>query len=214
MDDDAPLDPAASAALIAEQRAKVQAATDVDGRVLFGAWGLAWFLGFGLLWLIGTNPPRLVVMENVAWLVFVGLLVAAGAVTAWHLTVKSRGVRGTSARQGAMYGWAWFLSFGVVAALGFALDRAGANEESLGMAMMISSLLVVGALYMAGGAVWEEHRQFALGAWICVATIAAALVGAPHMLLVMSLAGGGGMLAAAAAEGVRRRRGAAPGQVL
>ena len=40
MVEDTPLDPASSAALIAEQRAKVEAATDVDGRILFGAW--AW----------------------------------------------------------------------------------------------------------------------------------------------------------------------------
>lgn len=203
MVEDTPLDPAASAALIAEQRAKVEAAVDVDGRILFGAWGVAWLLGFGLVWLVAVD--RLQMSAGAAMVTFIASLAGAGAVTAWHLTVKSRGVRGTSARQGAMYGWSWFLSFGVVAALGVALDRAGAGEEAMGVAMMVSSLLVVGALYMAGGAIWEERIQWALGAWICVSTIAAALVGSPHMYLVMCIAGGGGMLVAAAAEAVRRR---------
>lgn len=184
MVEDTPLDPAASAALIAEQRAKVEAAVDVDGRILFGAWGVAWLLGFGLVWLVAVD--RLQMSAGAAMVTFIASLAGAGAVTAWHLTVKSRRVRGTSARQGAMYGWSWFLSFGVVAALGVALDRAGAGEEAMGVAMMVSSLLVVGA-------------------WICVSTIAAALVGSPHMYLVICIAGGGGMLVAAAAEAVRRR---------
>ena len=89
-----------------------------------------------------------------AFLVFTALLVLAVAVTAWHLAVKGTGVRGASARQGAMYGWAWFLSFGVVFALGVALDRAGATGEVMSLAMTVASLLMVGALYMACGAIW------------------------------------------------------------
>ena len=203
MDDDAPLDPAASAALIAEQRAKVVAAMDVDGRVLFGAWGVAWLLGFGVLWAAATE--RLTMSEEAAFLVFTGLLMLAGIVTAWHVAVKGTGVRGASTRQGAMYGWAWFLSYGVVFALGVALDRAGATDEVMNVAMTVAALLAVGALYMAGGAVWDERLQWALGAWIAVSTIVAALIGAPHMYLVMCIGGGGGMLVAAAAEAVRRR---------
>lgn len=204
MVEDTPLDPASSAALIAEQRAKVEAATDVDGRILFGAWGVAWLLGFGLPWLV--NSGRLTMPDEAAFLAFTALLVFAGALTTWHLAVKGTGVRGASARQGAMYGWAWFLSFGVVFALGVALDRAGAIGEVMNLAMTVASLLVVGALYMAGGAIWEERIQWALGAWICVSTIAAALVGSPQMYLVMCIAGGGGMLVAAGVEAARRRR--------
>jgi hypothetical protein len=206
MDDDAPLDPAASAALIAEQRAKVEAAMDVDARVLFGAWGVAWLVGFTVLWLRDLEPPVLRMSQQAGMMVFAALLFAAGGVTAWHLAVKGRGIRGASARQGAMYGWSWSLSFGVVGALAYALARAGASEEVMGVAMMITSLLVVGALYMAGGALWEERIQWALGAWICLATIVAAVVGLPHMYLVMAVGGGGGLLVGAAADGVRRRR--------
>jgi len=128
------------------------------------------------------------------------------AVTAVHLIRKSGGVRGTTAVQGAMYGWAWLLGFAVVATLGYALNRDGANVQVTSTVMMTVNLLVVGVLYMAGGAIWGERTQFVLGAWILVVTIAATLIGNPHMMLVMSLAGGGGMLVAAAAETVRRRR--------
>ena len=61
--------------------------------------------------------------------------------------------------------------------------------------------LLVAALYMAGGAMWTDRAQFALGAWIALSTVVAAAVGPPGLLLVMSLAGGGGMLVAAAVGG-------------
>jgi len=206
MVEDTPLDPAASAALIAEQRAKVEAAVEVDGRILFVAWGVAWLLGFGLLWAVDVDPPLVDIPRGMGLTVFFALLVAAMAVTAVHLARKARGVRGTSALQGAMYGWSWFLAFAGVGALGYALHRDGASEQVSGMVMMTVSTLVVGSLYMADGAIWGERAQFTLGAWILVATIIAVVAGAPNMLLVMSLAGGGGMLAAAGVEATRRGR--------
>ena len=206
MVEDTPLDPAASAALIAEQRAKVEAAVEVDGRILFVAWGVAWLLGFGLLWAVDVDPPLVDIPRGMGLTVFFALLVAAMAVTAVHLARKARGVRGTSALQGAMYGWSWFLAFAGVGALGYALHRDGASEQVSGMVMMTVSTLVVGSLYMADGAIWGERAQFTLGAWILVATIIAVVAGAPNMLLVMSLAGGGGMLAATGVEATRRGR--------
>lgn len=206
MDDEHPLDPEATAALIAEQRARVEGATAVDARVLFGAWGLAWLLGFGLLWATALDEPLVAVDVDAALAVFAALLVAAGVVTAVHITARSRGVRGVSARQGALYGWAWFLGFAVVWALAFALRRAGAAEDIVSLVMMGTSVVLVGTLYMAGGALWDSTTQWALGAVITVVTVAALLVGLPHAYLVMCLGGGGAMLAAAAVEAVRRRR--------
>jgi hypothetical protein len=206
VDDDAPLDLAASAALIEAQRARVVSATDVDGRLLFGLWGAAWLLGFGALWLatVGDSPVRLSIGTALA--VFAALILAAMVVTMIHTIGRSAGVSGTSAQQGAMYGWSWSLAFVGVGALGFALERAEAGPVLTSTVMTIVPALLVGALYMAGGAIWRDRTQFALGAWICVVTIAAAVVGSPHMLLVMALAGGGGMLVGGVVEAARRRR--------
>lgn len=205
-DDDVPLDPALGAAIVAEQRARVRDATGVEARLLFGVWGAAWLLGFGALWLAAApaDPP---VDEGAALVTFFVLLVVAMVVTAWHVGTRTAGVRGTSAVQGAMYGWAWFVAFGGVAATAVALARAGATGEVVSTVMTIVPAILVGALYMAGGAMWGDRTQFALGAFIGLVTIVAALVGLPHMLAVMALAGGGGMLVAAAVDAVRRRRG-------
>lgn len=201
-------DLAMTARLIDEQRARVAAATDVDARVLFGAWGVAWLLGYGALWLASLPSPRL--DGGVATAFFTALLLGALTVTALHLARQAAGIRGASAVQGAMYGWSWALSFLGVTALAIAVAREGVDPVIVQLVMSVVSPLLVGALYMAGAAIWGDRTQFALGAWIALATTAAALAGMPMTLLLMSVAGGGGMLAAAAADAVRRARGRGP----
>jgi hypothetical protein len=201
--DDTPTDLAATAALIEAQRARVEQALDVDPRILFGTWGTAWLLGFGMLWAAAAGTG--LVGEGPAGAGFGLLLVGAMVVTAVHLTRATTGVRGASVVQGAMYGWTWMLAFAVLAALGAALVRGGADGHVTSLVMTVVPALIVGCLYMAGGALWQDRSLFGLGAWILVVTAAGALVGPPHMLLIMSLAGGGGMLAVCVMESVRRR---------
>jgi hypothetical protein len=204
-DDEPPLDPATSAALIAAQQARVAAETDVDGRLLLGVWGLAWLIGFGALYTVAGDPPLLDWSPAAAGIVFAGLLLSAMVITAVHIARRTAGVHGTSAVQGAMYGWAWFLGFVGVFALPAALGRAGADEVAVQVTMTLVPPLLVGVLYMAGAAIWRDRTQFVLGAWILAVTIVASFVGTPGMLAVMALAGGGGMLAGALADAVRRR---------
>ncbi len=204
-EDDQPLDPSTSAALIAEQRARLGAATEMDGRLLFGVWGVAWLLGFAVLWASFTEPA-LDVPRGLAFAIFGTLLISAMVVTAVHIARKSAGVHGVSATQGAMYGWAWFAGFGVAFALSNSLGRQGVDPDVVTVVMTVVSCLVVGVLYMTGAVIGGADRtQFALGAWICLVTAIGVLAGLPHLMLIMSLAGGGGMLVAAAAWALRIR---------
>jgi len=205
-DEDPPLDPAASAALIEAQRERLAAATDVDGRLLFGVWGVAWLVGFAALYTVAGDEPLLGWPPAAAGTLFAALMLGAIVVTTVHIARRTAGVRGTSATQGAMYGWAWFGGFATISGLNFALARAGAGEAVFTVTMTIVPALLVGVLYMAGAAIWQDRTQFALGVWILAVTIAAAVAGTPHMLAVMAVAGGGGMLAGALADAVRRRK--------
>lgn len=204
--DEAVLDLAASAALIDAQRERLAAATDVDGRLLFGVWGVAWLVGFGALYFVSGDDPVLPWSPAAAGVLFAALDVAAIVVTTVHIARRTAGLRGTSATQGAMYGWAWFLGFAAIGGLGYALGRAGASIEVISATMTIVPALLVGTLYIAGGAIWQDRTQFALGVWILLVTIVAALVGAPGLLAVMAVAGGGGMLVGGLAVALRRRR--------
>lgn len=49
-------------------------------------------------------------------------------------------------------------------------------------------------MYLAGGMLWRDRGQFALGVWMLIAGAGSAFAGVPGNFLVLALAGGGGML--------------------
>lgn len=189
---------AAILAGVERDRARAAAAIEPDPRVLYGVWGTAWLVGFALLY--GGQAPGspVTVSAAVATVSFTLLMVSAMVVTSVHMARRFAGVRGPSSTVGAMYGWAWALAFVAFAAVMTGARRAGADEAVLDVLWSAGSGLVVGILYLVGGALWQDRVQFGLGAWILVASAAGALVGSPAVYLVMSVAGGGGFLLAAA----------------
>lgn len=205
----ADLSPAETLALVDGQRRKVDEALGVDPRLLYGVWGLAWSVGFATFWRTAGGPEG-AYQRPALWVgILFGLLIlGAIVVTAVHSSRASRGVRGASAEVGAMYGWAWFLGFAGYAALFVGMARAGASEELQALLAPSASCLLVGVLYLAGGAVWRDRVQFGLGGWIVAVTAAGAVVGLPGIYLVMSVAGGGGFLLAAAWFALQRWRAA------
>src|SRR5262245_53637854 len=78
------------------------------------AWGVAWFVGFLLLFL-AKGPGAQPLLDLPAWLpltVLFVLLAGAGVVTAVVLTrAFGRGGESEFARRGRWYGWAWLISF-------------------------------------------------------------------------------------------------------
>ena len=122
-----------------------------------------------------------------------------------HVTHRTRGIAGASARQGALYGVAWPVGFLAQSMIVGGLAQAGASGEVIALAANAIAALVVGLLYIAGGLLWRATSMYVLGAWMALIGAAAALAGLPDSYLVMALAGGGGMLVGAA----RSRRSAA-----
>jgi hypothetical protein len=226
LDDDLPLDPTASLRLIAAQQ---QRAKDVepDGRVLYGAWGLAWLLGYTTLYVsslrtaatatgatatgatvTGAAEASGVVGQPEPWAfaIFGALLIGAVALTIVHILTRASGLRGASARSGAMYGWAWFISFAAMSLFLAGVARAGANPEVMALASNGLSCLIVGIMYLTGAAMWQETRLYVLGVWILLVAGAATVVGLPGLYLVMATAGGLGFLLLALVEQVLRVR--------
>ena len=206
------LDPAESLRLIEQQRARTHDALAPDERLLFGAWGVAWFVGFGLLWLAvpGEDGPLLALPGVVVGATFALLLLLAGTVTAVHSIRVGRGLSGASNRTGAMYGWGWFLGFAMLPCIVLSAERMGAPPDVTALLWPALSGLITGLLYVGGGAAWDDPLQFAIGAWIIVTTGVGALLGLPELYLALCLAGGGGFLTAAGWFALRRSRGRCP----
>lgn len=202
--DAAELDPAETLRMIRQQQEAARDATEPDGRLLFGVWGLAWLVGYLALWTTArdTGSP-----ERWAGWVLAGCIVGAMAFTIVHSVTRTAGTRGASARTGAMYGWTWFLAFTAFGVLIGAMGDAGAPPEVMAIAANGFACLVVGLMYIAGGLLFDENRMSAVGAWMLVTACLAAFAGMPNTYLVMAVAGGGGFLVMVAVEqGIRARR--------
>lgn len=197
------LDPAETLRMIQQQQEAARDATEPDGRLLFGAWGLAWLIGYLAMWSTArdTGTPA----TWAGW-VFTACIVGAMAFTIVHSIARTTGTRGASARSGALYGWTWFLAFVVYGTLLGAMRDAGASAEVMAVVANGVACLIVGLMYMAGGLLFCENRMSAVGGWMLVTAVVAAYAGMPNTYLVMAVAGGGGFLAMVLVEQVIRTR--------
>jgi hypothetical protein len=198
-------DAAAMLAMLDAERARVLRAILPDPRIIYGVWGIAWLVGFVLMWFAVTGTEPLDVPVAAAGIVFGGCITGAIVITVVHIVQRAAGVRGESNRVGALYGWSWMLAMVALTVILNASYAHGLPEELGRLLWPVLSGLVVGTLYLAGGAIWQDLLQYRLGVWILVASAAGAVAGYPGVHLVMGLGGGGGFLVAAAYYAVRGR---------
>lgn len=203
---DIPLAAADSLALIDAQQRRVGEQIEPDARLLYGLWGVALLIGEGAFFFATWKDSPFDIPLAVAGVTLLVSLVSAMVLTSVHIARRVAGVQGDSSRQGMFYGWTWMIGFLALAAVISGVTRTGVDEETIGLLWAAGSGLVIGLLYMAGGAMWLDRTQFALGAWFALVSGAGAIAGTPWIYLVLSLAGGGGMLVVAGAIAVRTRQ--------
>jgi hypothetical protein len=205
-DDRAPFDPAESLRLIERERAEAARQINPDPRLLYWPWGVAWLVGFGLLFL-RFGPDDTVYVDMPGWLPLTALftlLIAAAVVSGVGGARAGRHVSGPSSVHGAMYGMSFFLGFaGLAVTIGRVSDEL--PDASAGLLWGAASVGLTGALHMAGGALWSDWHLFGLGLWVSLINIAGVLAGTGWHSLVVSLAGGGGMLVVGALAWARQR---------
>lgn len=192
-----PLSAAEMLAVTETQQQRTEA--ELSGRpgALFGAWGLAWLFGFGALFATIGRDPIVEIAWPFALLFFFACLGSAGVVTGKLLRHASRGLRGPAQTGGAMYGWSWTLGFLALSGVIAAVARTGISYEVYALLWSAGSGLVVGILFLCGGAMMCDRWQYGIGLWVLAVNAAGGFAGIPGHYLVMSLAGGGGFLAAA-----------------
>lgn len=191
------LEPATAAALLDRTRREVAGQLQISLPALYSAWGVAWFVGLGAMWLSVrgqspyTGPP--------AWaaVLLAVLLILAAVVNTVVVARATRGVSGVSELQGRYYGWSWAIGFIMLFSIEGALAHRGASAEVMGMVGAGGPLLVTSLLYLSGAAIWRQPSMLLLGAWLALVVSAGIWTGPVTMLLVSALAGGGAFLVAA-----------------
>ena len=197
--DDLPADPAAMLNLMRDQRRRTQRWELRLYVVMLVAWAVSWGIGFGALWSAESTGgnPWLRIPDAVAWAVFGGLLVAAIIISIVAGVRSGTAVRGPSRLAGALYGWSWTIS--MVAAWGVltAVRRAGLSDSAMSVLAPALFILIVGVLYLAGGALWRSTVQYALGVVMIVTVVGASFAGAPTHHLIYATVGPAAMLTVA-----------------
>ncbi len=197
LDEDHPLSAGESLALIEREKRAVNRRLWVNVTLFYGPWGAAYLLGFGSVFLTYPSAVPLRLPGGVAAVVTGVLFVTAIVVSVVNGARVGRGVRGPSQVVGAMYGWSWTLGFGALYAVNIGVTRLGLPADAVTLLWSGSAVVLVGVLYLAGGALWQDRFQYGLGVWMLLTGAGSVWAGVPGNYAVLSLAGGGGLLLAA-----------------
>ncbi|MFC0530074.1 transporter [Phytohabitans kaempferiae] len=195
-DDDAPpASPAESLELIQREQAAASRSVALSPLVYFLPWGVAWLVGFGLLFL-RHGPDDRVFVHLPAWLPLTALFTLGALAMVSTVVVsaeKGRHVEGRSSWQGMAYGFAWFFAFAGVGSTVSRFDQF-LPEPQRGLLWASVSVGTVGVMYMAGAAIWLSRDMFVLGAWLTLINIVGVYAGPGWHSLLIAVGGGGGMI--------------------
>jgi hypothetical protein len=183
-------------ALLDEQRRETAASLFPSPAPILAAWGCAYLVGFGALWLTAGHRGGFATWGTTA--ILAGLGVLASAVAVARMARIGRGVEGPSRRSAVMFSWCWPATLAGVFAFDLGLSRHGVSGTALSLLWPGSFLLVVAVLFLAAGVLFYDRAQFGLGLWSLAVAAASTFAGRPGNFAVLALAGGGGLLIAAA----------------
>ena len=142
-------DAAAARLLLDDTERQTRRQVDIRGDVLFGAWGVAWVLGYLAIWTsTRTQDPYV----GPAWWAFTILgvaMVAAVGVTVATITKASAGISGDSWKAGMFYGLTWGVGFMTWQVVMAAVAKAGVSDEVGGLLAGAVPALIVAVIYCA-----------------------------------------------------------------
>ncbi len=192
-----PLDAAAARQIIADQTSASAQRLEYDDRRAYLVWGFAYLVGYGLLALsIGPQAPT-ALLPAIAYAGF-ATCIGGGMVYSVVTAIRTaRGMRGASATRVMLYGYAWCFAFVPTSGFSYRLGTLPIDENQFGMLINSICMLLVGVLFMAGGAIWRDVTQYVIGAIIAAAVAVALIAGFPAYYWIMCLGIGGLLIVAA-----------------
>lgn len=195
-------DPADILRAIEDERLHAESAMTPNARLLYGSWGVAWLIGFAALYaaFVPTDQPLLPFWLGA--LIGAAALVAAIVLSATHSARKGSGARGPSVVQGAIYGNVFPVAFTLMGLLGWRLASAGVPLSIMLSYWVTLPCLVVGVLFLAGAAMWNDRSQLVFGAWTLIVGLVSVALPPPYNLLA-GVAGGIGFLVLALIQSAR-----------
>ncbi|MBH0084070.1 hypothetical protein [Salinibacterium sp. SWN167] len=174
---------------------------------MLGVWGIAWLIGFGLLWAAAQSGSSWISVPLVPASVAFAVLIGGAIVISTILGIRiSTGVQGNSTFAGTVYGLSWLVASTGFSTVGAGLIQNGLSPELASLYFPAVFGIMAGMIYFLGAALWQEKSQLVLGSILLVAGAISPFFGAPTNNVVMALVGGGSMLIAAIVFALHLRR--------
>ena len=204
------LDPATALRTYADQRTRTISKMNRSSRISTLAWGLAWVVAYGALWL-GADAdgfPR-----PWAFVVFAAALITAATIT----TITNRGSQPqTSGRTDAaikMFGPGTGVAWGVgMTSLTVVVMTYPMPPAANAVLYNLVCALLAGLQFVGMGAILGDRSVFVIGISMMIICLVGTVVGVPAGYLVMAILGGGGMLLWVLFESAWLRRAAPDGR--
>jgi hypothetical protein len=201
------LQPERLLALIDDETRGMKRALAVQVPVYYFVWGGAWLLGYLLLWSAWPGSASPVTVPGWLAIPAFAVLMLGAAITSAVVGIRSnRGIKGVSDFVGTVYGLSWPILGGTVAAIGYALVRAGISDDAAAIYYTSAYALLVAAMYLAGTLVWHAPDQLVIALVMAVAAAVTGFFGAPANMLAMALIAGPALLIGGVIALVRLRR--------
>jgi hypothetical protein len=205
MSQDNVLDTRQAAELLQHSADHARERLTVDYAPIYSAWGVAWLIGCGAMWLsVRAQHPFHDPAPWASAILAVGTSSAAAA-TAATVSRAARGIGGVTARQAKMFALSWPLSFGALFAIIGAAVHFGASPTLTALLGVAGAPMLVGLIYMLAAGMWLDWVMFWLGVWELLVAATGVWTGPAGMLFIDAVVGGGGFLAAAALLALRKR---------
>lgn len=205
MSEEPALDPAEALALLEAESGRIRRALDVRLPVQLLAWGIAWLVGFGVLWWDVHQQQPFTGPGVVSAVLFTVLLIAAAAVTGVLTQSATSGRGGRSARQGRDLGLLWGLGFTGFFVFAGGIGSTDLDPRAAGLLFAGGSVVVTGLAYLAVAAVFGGDVERILGSWLLFLAAAGVWTGPVVFVLLIAILGGGAFLIAAAVTWRRER---------
>ena len=183
-------------ALLTDQQRRVTAKMGGFVPVIMAAWGGAWLVGFGALWLIDGLRPVFSIPVALAVGIFIAVMVLAIGLSIWLGVRSGRGVKsgGGSDFAGTVYGVTWSVGSIAIGAIGGALIQNGLSPELANLFYPSVFIFFVGVMYVMAAAIWRAVPSLIAGGWLLLLAAVAPFLGYPWHYLLFALAGGLGFL--------------------
>ena len=191
-DDNAPLAPEQMLAIMERERMTIARRMAKQIPWILLAWGVAWLLGYGMLWLIDGAKPLFSVPLVPAVITFIVLLLGAVAVSIVIGSRAGRGIRTSPAAAftGTVYGITCSVAFIAIYVFAAGLAANGMGVELQTIFFPTGMALIVGLMYLVAGAIWHAVPSIVMGALMVVVALVAPFFGYPNHYSFLSIAGG------------------------